>query len=456
MKKLIFAVMAVMVMAAPMANAQKVNKDATLAKLTKADADVADAKKGSKAATWINRGKAYYAAASAATKDIYVGMSIADLELALGKADSIADGVVVGDKTLSELTYPWLKIYIAAGVVDAWIPTQTIKDEDLAAVALDSYNKAYEMDNKTASKLAEGLKQLESYYSQNGNVYMEVTRYAEAAYAYAQAYKVQESPAFTGQKDPSYLYYAGYLYTVDGATNSASYVKGAEMLTKALEAGYTDPDGNIYYYLYHCYYGQTDSSVRVANMQRAKDLLMEGLAKFPKNDRIVEGLINVYTSDSNVGDPTELIKMVDGALERDPKNKDMWFGRGRIFYSMKNYDESIASFKKVVELDPNDAQSMYFLGYFYIAKGDALNDEINKRDYKSMAAYNEDQKSVNAIYMEAIPYLEKAHELNPTDFATVETLKVLCFRLRDEAGVMEKYEKYNKIFEELNAQRQQK
>ena len=44
MKKIIFAVMAVMVMAAPMANAQKVNKDATLAKLAKADADVADAK----------------------------------------------------------------------------------------------------------------------------------------------------------------------------------------------------------------------------------------------------------------------------------------------------------------------------------------------------------------------------------------------------------------------------
>ncbi len=30
-----------------------------------------------------------------------------------------------------------------------------------------------------------------------------------------------------------------------------------------------------------------------------------------------------------------------------------------------------------------------------------------------MAAYNEDQKGVNAIYMEAIPYLEKAYELNP-------------------------------------------
>lgn len=455
MKKLIFAVMAVMVMAAPMANAQKVNKDATLAKLTKADADVADAKKGSKAATWINRGKAYYAAASAVTKDIFVGMPQADLELSLGKADAVNEGVQVGDAVLTELVYPWLKIYMANGTILTWQVTQTIKEGDLAAVALESYNKAYEMDNKTADKLADVLNQLVNYYSQNGNVAMEAARYAEAAYAYAQAYTVQESPAFTGAKDPSFLYYAGYLYTIDGGVNNASYVKGAEMLTKALEAGYTDEEGNIYYYLYHCYYGQTDSSVRVANMQRAKDLLMEGLAKFPKNDRIVEGLINVYTSDSNVGDPTELIKMVDGALERDPKNKDMWFGRGRIFYSMKNYDESIASFKKVVELDPNDAQSSYFLGYFFIAKGDALNEEINKRDYKSMAAYNEDQKAVNAIYMEAIPYLEKAHELNPSDFATVETLKVLCFRLRDEAGVMEKYEKYNKIYEEMNANRQQ-
>ncbi len=48
MKKLIFAVMAVTFMAAPMANAQKVNKDAILSKLAKCDADVADAKKGRK------------------------------------------------------------------------------------------------------------------------------------------------------------------------------------------------------------------------------------------------------------------------------------------------------------------------------------------------------------------------------------------------------------------------
>ena len=50
MKRLILAVMAITLMAAPMANAQKVNKAAIVAKLDKADADSKDAKKGSKAA----------------------------------------------------------------------------------------------------------------------------------------------------------------------------------------------------------------------------------------------------------------------------------------------------------------------------------------------------------------------------------------------------------------------
>ena len=44
--------------------------------------------------------------------------------------------------------------------------------------------------------------------------------------------------------------------------------------------------------------------------------------------------------------------------------------------------------------------------------------------------------------------------MNPNDKRTVESLKALTFRLRDEEGMQAKYEKYNKIFEELNAKGQ--
>ncbi len=107
-----------------------------------------------------------------------------------------------------------------------------------------------------------------------------------------------------------------------------------------------------------------------------------------------------------------------------------------------------------MEIDPNDAQAMFYIGYFYIARADGMNEEMNKRDYKSNTAWKEDQQKVTEAYKEGVPYLEKAYELNPNDKRTVESLKALTFRLRDEEGMQAKYEKYNKIFEELNAKGQ--
>jgi tetratricopeptide (TPR) repeat protein len=187
-------------------------------------------------------------------------------------------------------------------------------------------------------------------------------------------------------------------------------------------------------------------------MQRAKQVLMEGMAKFPANTRIIEGLISIYTDPENpVGDPQELVAMVDGALAKDPQNKDLWNGRAIMFNSMKNYDEAINSFAKVVELDPKDAQAAFNLGLLHIYKADALNEEMSKRDYKSNAEWKADQDKVIASYKNAVPVLEAAYELNPNSLPTVETLKVLTFRLRDEEGMMPKYEKYNKALEALKA-----
>ena len=452
MKRLILAVMAITLMAAPMANAQKVNKAAIVAKLDKADADSKDAKKSGKAATWLTRGNAYFEAVSAPVSALFVGMEEAMLALTIGKPEAQNANVELNGKVCTEHVYPWVKIYTADGKVATWIVTQTVKEGDLAGEAVASFKKAYELDAKLASKVADGLSKVENYYSTMGNVCLDAGLAAQAAQYYMAAYTTQNTPGYGGQVKNDYLYYAGYLYVVDGATNPDSYAKGAEVLNKALEAGYADADGFIYYYLFHAYYGQKDSSVRVANMQRAKQVLMEGMAKFPANSRIIEGLISIYTDPENpVGDPQELVAMVDGALAKDPKNKDLWNGRAIMFNSMKNYDEAINSFAKVVELDPKDAQAAFNLGLLHIYKADALNEEVNTRDYKSNAEWKADQQRVIESYKAAVPVLETAYELNPNNLSTVETLKVLTFKLRDEEGMMPKYEKYNKALEALKA-----
>ena len=453
MKRLIFAVLAVIVMATPMANAQKVNQQMLLDKIASADAAVKDAKKGAKATTWISRGDAYYNAAITPTKDLFTGVDYPVVEVAMGLPESKTDGVVINNNTFTEMVYPWVKIYVANNKVITWIQTKQVKDGDLIMTALESYKKAYEMDPKQGKKIDVCLKRLMNYLSMSGNADQDAARWGNAAENYYNAYLVQEHPAFVDAKNASFLYFAGYLWVLDGNVNKKqdSYKKAVEALNKALAAGFTDEKGDIYHFLYHAYNGQTDSAVREANMQRAKQLLMEGLSKFPSNDNIIAALIDIYTSGSNVGDPTELIDMIDAALKRDPKNRDMWFGRGKVFYNLKNYDESIVSFKKVIELEPTNAQATFFIGYFYIGKGDAMSEEINKRDYKSSAEWKADSEKVTAIYKEALPYLEKAHELNPKDFSTVETLKILTFRLREEDGIGEKAEKYNKLYNEMKA-----
>ena len=452
MKKLIFAVLAVIVMAAPVANAQKVNKEALVAKLAKVDADSKDAKKGAKAATWLARGTAYLEAAEAPSKDIFLDMDYTVAAVALGRATSQNENVVISGTPCTEYVYPMLKVYVAGGKVAGWVVTSPVKEGNLAMEAANSFVKAGQLDAKQAAKVNEGLEKVKNYYSTAGTVAFRSGDAAAAAAAYTAADQVQNMPGFTGKKNGDFIYNAGLTYVMDGEKNPASFAKGAEALTKALESGYTDENGNIYYYLFHAYYGQKDSSVRVANMQRAKQVLMEGMAKFPANTRIIEGLISIYTDPENpVGDPQELVAMVDDAVAKNPQNKDLWNGRAIMFNSMKNYDEAIKSFEKVVELDPKDAQAAFNLGLLHIYKGDALNDEISKRDYKSNAEWKADQQKVVDSYKAAVPVLEAAYELNPNSLPTVETLKVLTFRLRDEEGMMPKYEKYNKAFEALKA-----
>ena len=436
------AVMAALVLVAPAAQAQKVNKDAILAKLEKSDADIANPKKNTKAATWLNRGKAYYEAAVAPTKDVFPGMEVVMLEMspAMGKPTAKTTEVVNGQE-MEAWVYPYLTLYIAGGKVATWVQKEVVF-ADAAKIAAEAYAKAYELDNGQAEKVKVGLQQLSDFHSQVGNVCIDAALYPEASDAYKAAYEVQAQPAY-GKADATLLYYAGYLRTMDGPKNPQSFELGADLLNQALALGFADPEGSIYYYLFHCYYGQKPKGQDF--VMKSKEALLTGIEKFPKNERILEGLMQLYTSEEGVGNPADLVALFDKQLAETPDNVELWFGRGRIFYSLKNYDEAINSFKKVVELKPDMYEGHFFLGAFYVYKGDAMGQELNTRNYTSQKEYDADYAAVSAVYKEALPHFEKAYAINPTNDA-LESLKSLCFRLRDEEGVMEKYTHYNSLW----------
>ena len=179
---------------------------------------------------------------------------------------------------------------------------------------------------------------------------------------------------------------------------------------------------------------------------KAKEALLTGIKLFPKNNTILDGLMQFYTAEQGVGDPAELTEMIEASLQGDPTNYDLWFGRGRVYNAIKNFDECIKSFEKCAELRPEAFDANFYLGYFIIEKAnDALN-VLNSNSGISYDEYEAENAKINLIYAEAIPWLERAHEINPSDVATIEYLNSLCFRLRDLDGMMDKYNKYHELF----------
>ena len=439
MKKII-AMVAIMASLAMSATAQKINVASFEARLAKSDAEIADAKKSAKASTWFNRGKLCADAIVAPTKNkIFAGLDANMLNMSVGiEPTEVKDGVY---------SFEWIDVYSKGGKVIGWV----VKKDVLPGVfdkAIEAFAKAYELDPSSGSKIKTTLEELVNFYSEYGSISIDIERYDNSIAAYLKAIEFQKNPAI-GKIDPRYYFFIGQFATFLGTKNPQYYADGEKYLNEARKGGYNDEQGNLYYFLFHCYYGQREANRDY--LVKAKDTLLEGIEKFPSNERILDGLIQLYTSNDNVGNPADLVGRIDKLLSEKPDNADLWRARGQVFFKLKNYDECINSFLKINELKPNDYDTNFYLGYFHTAKGDEVNRAFNANldSISGQDEYNARLKEVNAVYMKALPWFERAMELKPESVDCAEYLKQLCFRLRNEEGIMDKYNKYNALYKKL-------
>ena len=452
MKKFLFIAAALLMFAAPAANAQKVSTAKEVAKLNKADATLVDVKKNTKAATWNAHGKAYTDAYILPTKDLLVAIPVQTLQMTAGMPKETIQGEFMGEPVFV-CVYEYVDVYVnpQTYMIVGWNQKKAIK-ENLAETAIKSYQTAYEMDPKLGAKIGANAQTLANALAQQGDVLNLLGKTAEASYNFELAYRAQQVCP-EAKANPANLYNAGLLNTIyasglEGEAAVAAFAKSEAMLSEAIAAGYQDETGNIYYYLFHSYYGQKDID-RETYLPKAKQALLDGIKLYPKNNTILDGLMNLYTAEEGIGDPAELTTMIEESLKADPANYDLWFGRGRVYNAMKDYEECIKSFEKCAELRPNDYEPYFYTGYFIIEKANVLVEQLNANSGLSYEDYNAENDRINLVYAEAIPWLEKAFEIKPTDAATVSYLNNLCFRLRDNDGMMDKYNKYHELYMQM-------
>lgn len=457
MKRIILLLSALSIFAVSSSYAQKINKEEETAKLAKADAETEHPKKGLKAAAWIKRGDAYVAAIKLPTKDLFVGLTTTILDAAAGKGGK-KENKKVGNKTYQTVAYPYFIVYKENNNVVAWTMTNNQIDPKAMDKAIESYKKAVELEPATKAAAATKVMSLANYYKELGSMAVQLGQYKQCAEAYIKATNIQKLE-ICDALDPQLLFLAGYFLTLDGETTYQSYIRGESNLKQAIAAGYDALEdenkdvevkerGNIYYYGFHCAYAQREKTPN--KIKDAKKWLVDGITKYPMNEKIFEGLLMLYTTVDDIGDPTELLPTIEKNITANRDNETAWFGRGRIYNAVKNYDECVKSFQEVIRINPTSFEGNYYLGAFITFQSDEYSDTINGTTYTDEKKYNADIAKLNAMYARAVAPFEAAHVAKPKDKSTLEYLKSICFRLRyDSDEMMSKYEKYNKLFQEL-------
>ncbi len=436
MKKLLLA-LALIACTMQAAFAQKSDADMQKA-VDKAVAASLDAKKATKAATWLNLGKAYLAAYTNPTSSIALGVDRATWDLMSKEKPAAEEAVTVNGSNYTKLTYSHVDVYFnGSGQLEFAVVTKPSVEGDLLGEAAKAYSKAFELGAKEKDV--------------NDKLTEIVTLYNSAAYnAYTLGDSALASKMFKGAADVAYT--APCTAPGDDSAFNAALT--------AVSVG--DYETALKYYticLDHNYGENGDVNARLAdvygamgNTAKQKEMLEAGFAKYPQNQAIIIGLINY--AEANNEDPNYVLSLLDKAKENDPNNASIYGVEGNILSEMKRYEEAEAAFRTSIEKDPTYHYALYAWGKMWYERAvefqvaaDELPLTAPQREYDAII------KNRDEAVTKCIEPLEKCfNESQEMDYkvACAEYLRRAYYQLSNSTNDYKAKSDFYKEFAETN------
>lgn len=132
-------------------------------------------------------------------------------------------------------------------------------------------------------------------------------------------------------------------------------------------------------------------------------------------------------------------KDFNDAIPLNPEDTQMQINNASIYY----YNNDIATYQKLTEAilakDPNNAQLQYNVGFLLLNDDAKIVEEINANlNVKDRKKYDELNNKRKEMFKRALPYFEKAYQLDVTNEETKKTLR-LCYEalnLKDKAAMV--------------------
>jgi len=150
---------------------------------------------------------------------------------------------------------------------------------------------------------------------------------------------------------------------------------------------------------------------------------------------IDKSLANLYLKTKQFD---KLLAVTNELIEAYPENPAYYNYQGVACQNLGKFDQAIAAFKKVLELDPDHSYANMSLGMIYYKEGsnkfDQLRDDYEKKknpNWDEYIKYHNSLDEPEALYRKALPYLLKAYK-DETYAQLKDVLSVIYTRLGEK------------------------
>jgi len=169
--------------------------------------------------------------------------------------------------------------------------------------------------------------------------------------------------------------------------------------------------GEIYYVNGTNFKAQEKNDEAKAEFNKSIEVLEEGLKIYPDN---AEMLVTLSTAYIGADRGKEAIDKYKKLVEAKPEEKNIRYNYGVLLLGADDFEGAETQFKKAIDLDPAYDNAIYNLGVTYLKWGTYLNKKADEE-----GKVNDEYK---AKYQSALPYLEKAVQMEDANSQTWELL----------------------------------
>jgi len=352
-------------------------------------------------------------------------------------AKTAIDKASVNEKTAT-LTQTYAlegAIYAATAAMDT---TGSAATATLVTTALDAIKKAKDAvateknaDTKTLSNklITDAGSNLAIYFQGQGVKFYQGGKYEQAYQAF------DNWSQATG--DTTAIYYSALAATNAGNTNPKFFAYVITNYNKLLATNYSQ-NAKIYGFLSGVYLTSKDTA-------NALKTISAGVAKYPANSTLREQEIKFYLM---AGKDNEILGKLETAVTADPKNKDLCYYAGlsytRVGDAMDekakkakdaatkaadakeaadDYAKATNYYKKALEIDPNYLDANINLGNVIMKPAIDLYNQANLLPSNATQKQYDDLRAKADVQFDlALPYLQKAVDLDPKSYVALTNL----------------------------------